>query len=73
MEFKEFYDKALDLFIDSNNYQIYNKIVEIRPEMIPNDDWYLEEHTDEVIDFIEEFMMNEFLDFILNSSQKDFE
>lgn len=51
-------------FIDENREIIYEKIIKTIPEMITNDDWYIEEHYDEVYDFILNNMVNELRKYI---------
>lgn len=47
-------------FIENNEQLVYERIVKERPEVIPNDDWYLMEHIDFAIEFVEEYMQPEF-------------
>lgn len=54
----------IDNFIDENREIIYEKIIKTIPEMITNDDWYIEEHYDEVYDFILNNMVNELRKYI---------
>jgi hypothetical protein len=42
---------------------IYQKILDIRPEVIPNDDWYLMDHIDFVYDFIKKYMMDDVIEY----------
>ena len=54
----------IDNFIDENREIIYEKIIKTIPEMIPNDDWYIEEHYDEVYDFVLKNMEKELKKYI---------
>lgn len=70
--FEDFLDQQLDIFIDKEEELIYNKIIQTIPEAIPNDEWLLGEHIDFVIDFILDYMSEEFLNFVLHNAKKEF-
>lgn len=54
----------IDEFIEDNSLLIYERISELNPEVIPNDDWYLEEHIDYVIEFVEKYMKEEYISYL---------